>query len=536
MEMELRSENMEFKSEDGALKVSGYVNKVGKWSQPLGKENRFVEQIKPGTFAKALQNGNDIDLLAEHDSSKLLASTKNGSLVLREDEIGLHMEARISPTSYGKDYHTLIKEGIIQNMSFGMQVLKDTWKKRADGLLERSIEELKLFEVSAVKNGAYSDSEVFTTRSINVIDEPTINLTEEYTMKKTEKQLMEERAAIEAELSERGIQATDKVETRTTDSAGEVEKRAFEEFMQGKAETRALTIGTGAGQTSAANTVQTSIANEIVTKVNENSNLFKDVPMIATRNTGNIDVLREDIKGEAAFHGELETISLQDFDFKKVTLEQRRAGAAVELSQNLINDTEVNIAEYAVGIIGDRVAERLDKAMVNGKVVKKEIQGIYDAFETVDLGIEKAVFASATDITVEDLLNMEIDFPDKYKNGAKWVVNRETYKKIAKLKDGDGNYLMVRDIVDGKPAKKLFDMPIVINTEMENIGVNKRPIALVNFTAAYRGLQRGEIKFNHVSDDTTQALRGSHLFVCQIYTDAKVVDPQAIIMGVNPAV
>ena len=38
------------------------------------------------------------------------------------------MEATISDTSWGRDYHTLITDGIIQNMSFGMQVLKDSWK------------------------------------------------------------------------------------------------------------------------------------------------------------------------------------------------------------------------------------------------------------------------------------------------------------------------------------------------------------------------------------------------------------------------
>ena len=114
--------------------------------QPLGREKRFVERIEPGTFTRALDKGNDVLFLAEHDSSKLLASTKNGSLTLREDDEGLYMEARISATSWGKDYHTLISDGLLTNMSFGMRVANDKWEKRDDGTYERSISDIHLLK------------------------------------------------------------------------------------------------------------------------------------------------------------------------------------------------------------------------------------------------------------------------------------------------------------------------------------------------------------------------------------------------------
>jgi HK97 family phage prohead protease len=168
--MELRFVDASFESTDDGLRVSGYVNKTNQWSQTLGQRKKFVERILPGTFNKALNNGNEIHFLAEHDNAKILSSTRNGSLVLREDEEGLYMEATIAPTSWGKDYHTLIKEGIIQNMSFGMAVLKDSWKKMSDGLYERSISDLALFEVSAVRNPAYVQSTI-AARSIEVIED-----------------------------------------------------------------------------------------------------------------------------------------------------------------------------------------------------------------------------------------------------------------------------------------------------------------------------------------------------------------------------
>lgn len=110
MNMELRVHNAELSSnEDGSMTVSGYVNKTEQLSNVLGITKRFVEKIAKGAFTRAIQNAKkDIDFLSEHKPEKILASTRNGSLTLREDEQGLFMEATIAPTSWGKDAYTLI--------------------------------------------------------------------------------------------------------------------------------------------------------------------------------------------------------------------------------------------------------------------------------------------------------------------------------------------------------------------------------------------------------------------------------------------
>lgn len=170
--IELRFTNFDNVSEDndGKLRVSGYVNEVGKFSHTLGRRKKFKEKIVPGTFAKALQKGNDIHFLAEHDDNKILASTRNGSLTLAEDDKGLFMTAEISPTSYGRDYHTLINDGILRNMSFGFSVDKDKWGKLEDGTYTREISDLTLFEVSVVTNPAYPQSSI-QARGMSLVDE-----------------------------------------------------------------------------------------------------------------------------------------------------------------------------------------------------------------------------------------------------------------------------------------------------------------------------------------------------------------------------
>lgn len=161
---------------NGDLLVRGYVNESESFSEILfdkKKKVKFREKISRGAFAEAINRGYDIDFLAEHDQKLILASTRNGSLSLKEDDRGLFMEAKIAKTSYGRDYYELIKEGILRNMSFGFSNIKDTWKRAVDGIYERTIEKLDLFEVSVVKNPAYSQSAI-AARGIDLIEEVVI--------------------------------------------------------------------------------------------------------------------------------------------------------------------------------------------------------------------------------------------------------------------------------------------------------------------------------------------------------------------------
>lgn len=170
MKMELRVNPVSIESNsDGSMTVTGYVNETGQKSKMLGRKEKFVETIAPGAFRSALDAGKDIHFLAEHDSSKILASTRNGSLDLVEDERGLRMSATICPTSWGKDYYELIDSGILQHMSFGFRSIKDTWKK-VEGYFERTVNALELFEVSVVRDPAYTQSSI-SARGIDVVED-----------------------------------------------------------------------------------------------------------------------------------------------------------------------------------------------------------------------------------------------------------------------------------------------------------------------------------------------------------------------------
>lgn len=201
-------------SDKGDMVVSGYVNETEQLSHELGIGKRFKEKIKRGAFKRAIAKAStDIDFLAEHDSSVVLASTKNDTLQLTEDDKGLYMEARIINTSAGRDWYEMISSGLITNMSFGFKSVSDEWRSLGEDLYERTIEELELFEVSAVRNPAYAQSTI-SNRGLYTSDEDVIpdNIKEDIDMEqRTADQLLRAISDLTSEVKElRGTIGKDK--------------------------------------------------------------------------------------------------------------------------------------------------------------------------------------------------------------------------------------------------------------------------------------------------------------------------------------
>lgn len=161
----LSFETRDLSFDDKSLKVSGYVNKAGSYSQVMSADGTpFRETILPQAFVEAVTTEDPIDFYAEHDDQKLLATTVNHSLMLRADDNGLYMEAQILDTNDGRDTYELIKSGVITSMSFGFIVLDDDWDMTGgnfdDGIPLRTVKEIILKEVSAVRFPAYLSSSI----------------------------------------------------------------------------------------------------------------------------------------------------------------------------------------------------------------------------------------------------------------------------------------------------------------------------------------------------------------------------------------
>ena len=154
-----------------------------------------TEIIAPTAFNKTLSDGADIRALYNHDDSKLLGSTRNGTLVLDNTETGLICRVELPNTSYADDAFEIINRGDTKNLSFGFIPIK--YEDDAKGKT-RTLTEVQLLEVSyCVAFPAYPETNSITfirgfmKRNINiealneVLEKDILEDTDKQTIKQT---------------------------------------------------------------------------------------------------------------------------------------------------------------------------------------------------------------------------------------------------------------------------------------------------------------------------------------------------------------
>lgn len=144
--------------ENGMRTLSGYAVKWDMKSVTMGWR-RFREQFKRGAFTESMANEDQLALWS-HDTSKVLGRTKNGTLRLFEDEIGLRFELDLLDTTLGDDAYKTIKRGDVDGVSFGFQMLKQEWDEADPDNVIRTVTKAKLLEISPVAFPAYPDSQI----------------------------------------------------------------------------------------------------------------------------------------------------------------------------------------------------------------------------------------------------------------------------------------------------------------------------------------------------------------------------------------
>ena len=149
--MERRSIPVELRA--AGRKLEGYAATFG----TRANIGTFVETIRAGAFRATLAFGRDTLALLDHDPSRLLARTGNGSLRLAEDSRGLSFALDLPDTTLGRDVLAMAESGLLGGMSFGFRPTDEAWPARG----QRELRAVDLAEISVVQAfPAYSQTEV----------------------------------------------------------------------------------------------------------------------------------------------------------------------------------------------------------------------------------------------------------------------------------------------------------------------------------------------------------------------------------------
>lgn len=156
---------MKIEVRNDSVVISGYVNAVERWSKPIkanlrGAVRRFIEKIKAGTFKNALKRNDDVKVLLNHNSDRELASTKDGTAILEEDNIGLRAEVTITDPEVVEK----ARNNKLVGWSFGFYSNADEVDESGE-MPTRSVADMDLVEVSVLddtKSPAYYGTSIET--------------------------------------------------------------------------------------------------------------------------------------------------------------------------------------------------------------------------------------------------------------------------------------------------------------------------------------------------------------------------------------
>lgn len=141
----------------GNYTMVGHAAVYNRWSLDLGG---FREKIAKGAFDEVLSRDPHVVHVIDHDTSKVLSSTRNKTLELSSDPKGLRYWSKVAPTSYAADLRVLLERGDITQSSFAFTVARDEWRVVNAGQDNESVERMivevgDLYDVTTCAMGAY---------------------------------------------------------------------------------------------------------------------------------------------------------------------------------------------------------------------------------------------------------------------------------------------------------------------------------------------------------------------------------------------
>ena len=301
----------------------------------------------------------------------------------------------------------------------------------------------------------------------------------------------------------------------------ELELRAIENFIKnGVVEEEIRATNTSAGNTA----IQpTYIDNEIVRRLEEVAPVFAKARMFPST-AGELKIPREDAQNlwEMGFVGEDADVPEKAFKFDTITLKQVRVGACVKVTQQLLNDAEIDIVSYVVDMLARRLGATLDRHAIVGTGTD-DLQGL----ATLTKATHKVEEVSATALNADVLLDAVHAMHPALLSGAEFYMNRKTYNALSKLKDGDGYYILKleKSVAVEEPHYTVFGFRVNVTDDMPD---NK--VLFVNVGQACATMVKKGSQLVRISNDTQNALRGTHTFVIDAYVDFRLRDPQAVVV------
>jgi hypothetical protein len=165
---ETRIADVKFEETEGRMTLEGYAIVFQQETLIGDEEYGFMEEIDRNALQDTLMK--DVPMKYNHmDSFLIIARTKNKSLSLSVDNVGLKVHAELLDTQSNQDIYKMVRSGLLDKMSFAFTVDEQTWNKEGK-IPKRIITKIgRLYDVSVVDTPAYDSTSIYA-RSLESMD------------------------------------------------------------------------------------------------------------------------------------------------------------------------------------------------------------------------------------------------------------------------------------------------------------------------------------------------------------------------------
>lgn len=216
-----------------------------------------------------------------------------------------------------------------------------------------------------------------------------------------------------------------------------------------------------------------TIAKKIIDKVIEISPLFASATKYNAKGTLAVpkyDDTTDDVT--VGYATEFDELVSNSGKFDTVELTGFLIGALTKISKSLLNNSDFNLTEYVINKMAEKFKLFYEGEMING--TSNKISGIVGSYDATNM---KVTLANKSSITADELIDIQETVPDAFQSGAYWIMNRDTRKKIRKLKDSDGNYLLNRAFNE-KWDYELLGKPVYCSEKVQKLGTASKAVVL----------------------------------------------------------
>ncbi|MFH1693366.1 MAG: HK97 family phage prohead protease [Bacillota bacterium] len=157
---ETRLADVTLHEEDDKMILEGYALVFNNETLIGDEEYGFMEEIDSRALSETKMK--DVPMKYNHmDSFLIIARTKNQSLSLTVDSIGLKVRAELLDTNTNQDIYKMVRSGLLDKMSFAFTVDEQVWN-REGRIPKRTITKIeRLYDVSVVDTPAYDATSIY---------------------------------------------------------------------------------------------------------------------------------------------------------------------------------------------------------------------------------------------------------------------------------------------------------------------------------------------------------------------------------------